>query len=216
MGILLPLIILISPEYTEAVKKVTIEIPVESEIKLKSDSRIMIYDFSVSKKVKFALEESLKKYLAREIRKNTEYEILNPSFKNNKNRIDQGKKRNKKFWQDLTTKKDCELVITGKAHYESENRSGYETVTRRTVYGRTYQDTIYVDRTAAIMKVKLVFISGDNGEKLFSKTFKNEGVYKGISIDTVKAFYDLIEPHRSEILEIITTNTIEEKRYVFE
>ncbi len=215
-GILLPLIILISPGYTKAAKRLTIDVPVESEIELKPDARILIYDFSVSKEVDFALTESLKKYLTREIRKSTDYEILNPTFKNTTEGKLKKKKRDKNFWKQLGAKKSCDLIITGEVKYKSENRSGYETVTKRTVYGTYYEDTVYVERTAAVLKIKLDFISGESGEKLSDKTIKNDATYKGISIDSIKAFYDLIKPNRSEILGVIKGSTVEEKRYVFE
>ena len=120
------------------------------------------------------------------------------------------------FWRHLADQHGADLVIAGETSYRTADRSGYEQVDAISpVTGQRVRRTLFVQREAFILDLRLFFLRGSTGELLYEDHFNAEETRNGLGYDRLAALLDLYDQMSDDIMGIVSPQPRQVQRTIF-
>jgi len=120
------------------------------------------------------------------------------------------------FWRRLADQHDADLVIAGETSYRTADRSGYEQVDAISpTTGQRVRRTVFVEREAFILDLRLFFLRGSTGELLYEDHFNAEETRTGHGYDRLAALLDLYDQMADDIMGIVSPQPRQVQRTIF-
>ena len=123
---------------------------------------------------------------------------------------------NSGFWRRLGETHGADLIISGKASFESADRSGYVTQDEISpVTGQRVRRTRFVDREGFTLGLNLFFLDGATGRLLYEDQFTGENTLAGHGTDRLTVLYTLFEQFEDDVVGIVVARPKSAQRYIF-
>jgi len=123
---------------------------------------------------------------------------------------------NSGFWRRLGETHGADLIISGKASFESADRSGYVTQDELSpVTGQRVRRTRFVDREGFTLGLNLFFMDGATGRLMYEDQFTGENTLQGHGTDRLTVLYTLFEQFEDDVVGIVVARPKSAQRYIF-
>ena len=197
--------------------RVTIATPMPSRIDMGGMKRILVTQFLVDKELSGVdLNKELVKLLRRELHKKTSLNILDVDSPPLPEQPLKDLLANSGFWRRLGETHGADLIISGKASYESADRSGFVTQDEISpVTGQRVRRTLYVEREWYTLGLNLFFMDGSTGRLLYEDQFTGENTLPGHGTDRLTVLYTLFEQFEDDVLGIVMPKPRTAQRFIF-
>lgn len=120
------------------------------------------------------------------------------------------------FWRRLADQHHADLVIAGATTFRTADRSGYETIDAISpTTGQRVRRTVFVEREAFILDLRLFFLRGSTGELVYEDHFNVEETRKGMGYDRLAGLHELYEQMAEDILGIVSPQSRQVQRTIF-
>ena len=202
---------------TAGSSRVTIATPMPSRIDMSGMKRILVTQFLVDKELSGVdLNKELVKLLRSELHKKTSLNILDVDPPPLPEQPLKDLLANSGFWRRLADTHGADLVVSGKASYESADRSGFATMDEISpVTGQRVRRTRFVDREGFSLGLNLFFMEGATGRLLYEDQFSGENTVNGHGTDRLTALYSLFEQFEEDVLAIVVPKPRTAQRFIF-
>lgn len=198
--------------------RVTIDVSIPARLDLTGIERVLITRMVVDQEARdLDLGRELVTLLRRELHKRTRLEILDVEPPALPEQPMADLLANSGFWRRLAETHNADLVISGRAAFQTSDRSGFVEVDEISPQtGQRIRRTRYVDREAFSLGFSLFFIRGRTGRLAFEDEFTGERTITGGGGDPLSVLYELFEQMAADVTGIAVAKTKPEQRYLFE
>ena len=199
------------------VAKVTIAAPMPARLDMTGLRKILVTSFLVDKEISGVdLNKEIVGLLRKELRKKTNLDILDVEPPPLPEQPLKDLLANSGFWRRLGETHGADLIISGKASYESADRSGFVTQDEISpVTGQRVRRTRYVEREGYTLGLNLFFMDGSTGRLLYEDQFTGENTLPGHGTDRLTVLYTLFEQFEDDVLGIVMPKPRTAQRYIF-
>jgi hypothetical protein len=199
------------------VAKVTIAAPMPARLDMTGLRKILVTSFLVDKEITGVdLNKEIVGLLRKELRKKTNLDILDVVPPPLPEQPLKDLLANSGFWRRLGETHAADLIISGKASYESADRSGYVTQDEISpVTGQRVRRTRYVEREGYTLGLNLFFMDGSTGRLLYEDQFTGENTLPGHGTDHLTVLYTLFEQFEDDVLGIVMPKPRTAQRFIF-
>jgi hypothetical protein len=123
---------------------------------------------------------------------------------------------NNGFWRRLADQHGCDLVIAGETSYRTSDRSGYENMdVISPVTGQRVRRTVFVQREAFTLDLRLFFLRGSTGELLHEEHFNADETQAGTGYDRLAALLELYDQMADDIMAVVSPQPRQVQRTIF-
>ena len=162
------------------------------------------------------LDKEIVSLLRKELRKKTSLDILQVEPPPLPEQPLRDLLANSGFWRRLGETHGADLIVAGKASYESADRSGFVTQDEISpVTGQRVRRTHYVEREGFTLGLSLFFLDGATGRLLFEDQFTGENTLLGHGTDHLSVLYTLFEQFEDDVLAIVVPKPKTAQRFIF-
>lgn len=206
------------PERASAgVVRVTISAPMPARIDMSGIHKILVTRLLVDQELPGVdLNKETVALMRRGMRKKTRLDVLDAEPPPLPEQPLKDLLANSGFWRRLAETHGADMVISGKASFESQDRSGFVTQDEISpVTGQRVRRTRYVDREGFSLGLNLFFLDGATGRLLYEDHFTGENTLAGHGTDRLSVLYTLFEQFEDDILGIVVPRPKSAQRFIF-
>jgi len=199
------------------VAKITITTPMPAHLDMTGLRKVLVTSFLVDKEISGVdLNKEIVGLLRKELHKKTDLDILGVEPPPLPEQPLKDLLANSGFWRRLGEANGADLIISGKASYESADRSGYVTQDEISpVTGQRVRRTRYVEREGYTLGLNLFFMDGSTGRLLYEDQFTGENTLPGHGTDRLTVLYTLFEQFEDDVLGIVMAKPRTAQRFIF-
>ena len=199
------------------VAKITITTPMPAHLDMTGLRKVLVTSFLVDKEISGVdLNKEIVGLLRKELHKKTVLDILGVEPPPLPEQPLKDLLANSGFWRRLGEANGADLIISGKASYESADRSGYVTQDEISpVTGQRVRRTRYVEREGYTLGLNLFFMDGSTGRLLYEDQFTGENTLPGHGTDRLTVLYTLFEQFEDDVLGIVMAKPRTAQRFIF-
>jgi len=199
------------------VAKVTINAPMPARLDMTGLRKVLVTRFIVDKELPGVdLDKEIVGLLRKELRKKTNLDILDVEPPPLPEQPLKDLLANSGFWRRLGETHGADLIISGKASFESADRSGFVTQDEISpVTGQRVRRTRFVDREGFTLDLSLFFMDGATGRLLYEDHFTGENTLAGHGTDRLTVLYTLFEQFEEDVIGIVVPKPKSAQRYIF-
>lgn len=199
------------------VAKVTITTPMPAHLDMTGLRKVLVTSVLVDKELSGVdLNKEIVGLLRKELHKKTVLDILGVDPPPLPEQPLKDLLANSGFWRRLGETHGADLIISGKASYESADRSGYVTQDEISpVTGQRVRRTRYVEREGFTLGLSLFFMDGSTGRLLYEDQFTGENTVPGHGTDRLTVLYTLFEQFEDDVLGIVMAKPRTAQRFIF-
>jgi hypothetical protein len=199
------------------VAKVTITTPMPAHLDMTGLRKVLVTSFLVDKELSGVdLNKEIVGLLRKELHKKTTLDILAVEPPPLPEQPLKDLLANSGFWRRLGETHGADLIIAGKASYESADRSGFVTQDEISpVTGQRVRRTRYIEREGFTLGLSLFFLDGATGRLLYEDQFTGENTLPGHGTDRLTALYTLFEQFEDDVLGIVMPKPRTAQRFIF-
>ncbi len=199
------------------VARVTINAPMPARLDMAGLRKILVTGFIIDKELQGVdLNKEIVALLRKELRKKTSLDILDVEPPPLPEQPLKDLLANSGFWRRLGETHGADLIISGKASFESADRSGYVTQDEISpVTGQRVRRTRFVEREGFTLGLNLFFMDGATGRLLYEDQFTGENTLRGHETDRLTVLYTLFEQFEEDVLGIVVPKPKSAQRFIF-
>jgi len=199
------------------VAKITITTPMPAHLDMTGLRKVLVTRFLVDKEISGVdLNKEIVALLRRELRKKTNLDILDVEPPPLPEQPFKDLLANSGFWRRLGETHGSDLIISGKASFESADRSGYVTQDEISpVTGQRVRRTRFVEREGFKLGLNLFFMDGATGRLLYEDQFTGENTLPGHGTDRLSVLYTLFEQFEEDVVGIVVPKPKSAQRFIF-
>ena len=199
------------------VTKVTITDPMPPRLDMSGLRKVLVTSFLVDKELPGVdLNKEMVSLLRKELHKRTNLDVLDVEPPPLPEQPLKDLLANSGFWRRLGETHGADLIISGKASYESADRSGFVTQDEISpVTGQRVRRTRFVEREGFTLGVSLFFLDGTTGRLLYEDQFTGENTLPGHTSDRLTVVYALFEQFEDDVLGIVVPKPRTAQRFIF-
>ena len=199
------------------VAKVTITTPMPAHLDMTGLRKILVTSVLVDKELPGVdLNKEIVGLLRKELRKKTDLDILGVEPPPLPEQPLKDLLANSGFWRRLGETHGADLIVSGKASYESADRSGFVTQDEISpITGQRVRRTRYVEREWYMLGLSLFFLDGSTGRLLYEDQFTGENTLPGHGTDRLTVLYTLFEQFEDDVLGIVMPKPRTAQRFIF-
>lgn len=208
-GLFLSLFLLLASCSGESARKIRLEIPTQSILRVDEFQGVILTDFLITKAPEgFDLNRELAAFFVPEF----ERKLGLPVAVSRVLPESQESFREPDFWRTVAPGSSRQLGVTGKAEFARE--------VRKSILGEVPGEDPFspqrkvVERTFFSLSLRLLLIQGDSGEVLFDRDFKETQAYSQPGQRTDFAFYDLAMRIKDKLFRRILSEERMQERYL--
>jgi hypothetical protein len=197
--------------------RVTLEVPMKEKIDLTGLNKVLLTQLIVDQETPTVdLGKEIVDVLRRDLRRRTHLEPdAGPAPALPEQPI-RDLLANTGFWRNLADKHGADLIVAGETSYRTADRSGYEQIDAISeVTGQRVRRTVYVQREAFILDLRLFFLRGSTGELLYEDHFNANETRPGMGYDRLAALLDLYDQLADDIMGIVSPQPRQVQRTIF-
>lgn len=197
--------------------RVTVEVPMKEKIDLTGIHRVLLTQFIVDQETpQVDLGKELVDVLRRDLHRRTHLEPDPGPAPALPEQPIRDLLANTGFWRRLADQYGADLVIAGETSYRTSDRSGYEQVDAISpVTGQRVRRTVFVQREAFTLDLRLFFLRGTTGELLHEDHFNADETQAGMGYDRLAALLDLYDQMADDIMSIVSPQPRQVQRTIF-
>jgi hypothetical protein len=197
--------------------KVTLEVPMKEKIDLTGIRRLLMTQLIVEQETSDVdLSRELVEVMRRDLQRATQLEQAPGPPPPLPEQPLPDLLANTGFWRKLAQDHEADLVISGAASYRTADRSGYQQVDAISpVTGQRVRRTVFVERQAFILDLRLFFMRGSTGELVYEDHFNTEETRTGQGYDRLAELHDLYDQMTGDIMAIVSPRPRQVQRTIF-
>jgi hypothetical protein len=209
------------------VEEVTIEVPVKPKIDVSDYKSLMVANFLCDREARLELDTEIVRYLRKMLLRTIDLEVSKgepPSLPTGFG--GQTIFEVPGYWTDLGARFDCDLILSGKVNFATEDRSGYEQIDLSNTYQGRYQRnmgyspyntrTIFIEKTGFFLNLEVHLLNGRTGEEIYTDKFYQEIVYNGDGPDDLSVFFMMMDKMAPQITGIVAERKTRVIRYLLD
>jgi hypothetical protein len=213
LAVLLSLAIAPAAAKTVAVQ---IQLPADPKIDRSGIRRVLVGGFLHNDFEQVDIEREIVRILRSDLRKHTDFLILEDPPVNLPEQKLEVLKRNAPFFETIAADYRADLIVSGRVRYTAEDRSGFvQQEFISPITGRRSIRTVFVERLGYTLRVDLILVRGSNGELMYETSFFQDEIVDVDGVDPLALFYILSERFRESYLAILTARGRTETRYLY-
>lgn len=197
--------------------RVTLRSPLPPRIDMEGLQRVLVTRLRIEQeRDDLNLNKELVTLMRRELRKKTPLAVSDAEPPTLPEQPFQELLANTGFWRRLAETHGADLLITGQAGIDLQDRSGFvqqDEISPLT--GQRVRRTKFVEREAFVLDLRLFFIRGATGSVLYEDHFTGENTFVGRANDRLTALYGLFEQMEEDILGIVAPKIRVAQRFLF-
>lgn len=198
-------------------ESVTLTVPMPPRLDMRGIRTVLVTRFIVDEEVEeIDLNREVVALLRHELRKRSDLDVLDVDPPSLPEQRLPDLLANSGFWRRMGARHGADLIIAGKADFETSDRSGFvEQDVISPLTGQRVRRTTYVDRRGVTMQLNLFFIRGATGQLQYEDHFMGDVTLPGRGIDELSSLFELFEQFEDDIMGIVVPRARTVQRFLF-
>lgn len=195
---------------------VTVELPIPQKVNTRGVRKILVARFVADDENSIDTGRETVSVIRRILARGTPFQILDVDPPNLPEQPVDVLLRNYTFWKHIAEEYGADLVVSGKADYTTQDRSGFvqeDIVSPLT--GQKVRRTRFAEREDYQLELNLWFFKGANGALLYEDSFRGSQLYEGKNTDALQAFFNLFDGLEEDILGVLVPRKRRDPRKIF-
>jgi len=197
--------------------KVRVVLPLPERIDMRGIQTILLTSMVLSTdNPRLNLNREMIRLIKRELRKNTQLEVLDVEPPPLPEQPLAELVANKIFWKEMAEKYAADLILTGSLGYLIEDRSSFvqqDYISPST--GQRVRRTRYADREGFDLDLHLYFLRGASGKLVYDDRFSAESTFNGKGNDALSVLHGMFGSIEAEVIGIVSPKLKTESRILF-